>query len=127
MGIRCSHSGCTHVATDQSKPHPLGKGIVPSYGAVSPSSLTNLVSASSRVLPHISSVGRRLAQTAGRSGRPKSAQRKSGSSCAQGIPAGLPCGMPGIGDEMLGAMQQAPQVDRQSMEGLSTEATDRHG
>lgn len=42
-------------------------------------------------------------------------------------PAGLPCGMPGIGDEMLGAMQQAPQVDRQSMEGLTTEATDRHG
>jgi hypothetical protein len=31
------------------------------------------------------------------------------------MPAGLPCGIPGIGDEMLGAMQQAPQFVRQSM------------
>jgi hypothetical protein len=27
----------------------------------------------------------------------------------------LPCIIPGIGDEMLGAMQQAPQPKRQSM------------
>jgi hypothetical protein len=25
------------------------------------------------------------------------------------MPAGLPCGMPGIGEEIDGAMQQAPQ------------------
>jgi hypothetical protein len=33
----------------------------------------------------------------------------------QRTPAGLPCGMPGIGDEIEGAMQQAPQPGRQSM------------
>lgn len=31
----------------------------------------------------------------------------------QRTPAGLPFGMPGIGDEMDGAMQQAPQPGRQ--------------
>ena len=35
-----------------------------------------------------------------------------------GIPAGLPCGMPGIGDEMDGAMQHAPQPGRHSMFGI---------
>lgn len=30
------------------------------------------------------------------------------------MPAGLPCGMPGMGDEIDGAMQQAPQPGRQS-------------
>lgn len=33
----------------------------------------------------------------------------------QGTPAGLPPGMPGIGEEMDGAMQQAPQWLRQFM------------
>lgn len=64
---------------------------------------------SRRSVPHISSFGRRLAQNDGRSGLPKSAQRKSGSNCTHGTPAGFPCGMPGIGDVMLGAMQHAPQ------------------
>jgi hypothetical protein len=76
--------------------------------------------AASRDGPHISSVGRRLEQTAGRSGFPKSAQRKSGSNCTQGTPAGLPCGIPGIGDEMLGAMQHAPQPLRQFIRRTST-------
>ena len=71
--------------------------------------------ASSREAPHISSLGRRLAQKAGRSGRPKIAQRISGRSCTQGMPASLPCGMPGIGDVMLGAIQQAPQAARHSI------------
>ena len=31
----------------------------------------------------------------------------------QGVRAGLPFGMPGMGDEMEGAMQQAPQFGRQ--------------
>jgi len=31
----------------------------------------------------------------------------------QGVFAGLPFGMPGMGDEMEGAMQQAPQFGRQ--------------
>jgi hypothetical protein len=30
----------------------------------------------------------------------------------QRTPAGLPCGMPGIGEEIDGAMQQAPQPRR---------------
>lgn len=56
--------------------------------------------------------GRRLAHTGGRSGRPKRAQRKSGNSCTHGIPAGLPWGMPGMDDEIEGAMQQAAQPVR---------------
>ena len=63
----------------------------------------------------MASVGRKLTHTAGRSGWPKIAQRKSGRSCTHGIPAGLPKGMPGIGDEIEGAMQHAPQAERQSM------------
>jgi hypothetical protein len=39
----------------------------------------------------------------------------AGSSCIQRTPAGLPSGMPGIADEIDGAMQQAPQLARQSM------------
>jgi hypothetical protein len=65
--------------------------------------------------PHISGVGRRDEQTAGRLGEPKSLQRSSLSSWTQARPAGLPPGMPGIGDEMEGAMQQAAQVGRQSI------------
>lgn len=33
-----------------------------------------------------------------------------------GTPAGLPWGMPGIGELIEGAMQHAPQFGRQSME-----------
>lgn len=64
--------------------------------------------------PHISGEGLRPAQQAGRSGRPKMAQRLSGVSWAQRTPAGLPAGIPGIGDEIEGAMQQAPQPARHS-------------
>jgi hypothetical protein len=60
-------------------------------------------------------VGRKLEHTAGRSGRPKIAHRKSGINCTQGIPAGLPCGIPGIGELIEGAMQHAPHWDRHSM------------
>jgi hypothetical protein len=55
------------------------------------------------------SLGRRLTHTAGRSGFPNNAHRKSSSNCTQRTPAGLPFGIPGIADEMLGAMQHAPQ------------------
>ncbi|HYP16805.1 MAG TPA: hypothetical protein VEQ65_06295 [Opitutus sp.] len=54
-------------------------------------------------------LGRKLTHTAGRSGLPNSAQRRSGNSCTHATPAGLPFGMPGMGDEIEGAMQQAPQ------------------
>ncbi len=73
------------------------------------------MSASASLAPHISALGRRLAQTGGRSGRPKRAQRLSGVSWAQRTPAGLPTGMRGIGEEIDGAMQHAPQPTRQSM------------
>jgi hypothetical protein len=62
------------------------------------------------------SVGRRPTQKAGRSGFPKIAQRMSGSNCTHGIPAGLPCGIPGIGEVIEGAMQHAPHSGRQSMQ-----------
>ena len=32
-----------------------------------------------------------------------------------GMPAGLPCGIPGMGEVIEGAMQHAPQPERQSM------------
>jgi hypothetical protein len=62
-----------------------------------------------RLVPHISSLGCKLAQKAGRFGLLKIIQRLFSSSCTQGTPAGLPFGMPGIGLLMEGAMQQAPQ------------------
>lgn len=65
--------------------------------------------------PHIAGVGRSDAQTAGLSGLPNNAQRSSGSSCTQRTPAGLPSGMPGIGLEIEGAVQQAPHRSRQFM------------
>lgn len=64
-------------------------------------------------MPHISSDGRSEAQNAGRSGLPNNLQRSASSSCTQGTPAGLPLGMPGMGEVMDGAMQQAPQPGRQ--------------
>jgi hypothetical protein len=71
--------------------------------------------ASAALEPHISGAGRRLAHTAGRSGRPKIRQRLSSLSCAQRAPAGFPPGIPGIGDEIDGAVQQAPQPTLQSI------------
>jgi len=53
--------------------------------------------------------------TAGRSGRPKSRQRKLSSSCAQATPAGLPAGMPGMGELIEGAVQQAAHRGRHSI------------
>ena len=76
----------------------------------------------------MSALGARDAQTAGRSGCPKSLQRSSSSSCGQGTPAGLPWGNPGRGELIDGAVQQAPHpgrqaisvgVDRRGMEGWS--------
>jgi hypothetical protein len=57
-------------------------------------------------------------QTSGRSGESKMRQRLSSVNCVQRTPAGLPCGMPGIGDEIERAIQQAPQPIRQSNEHL---------
>ena len=93
----------------------LEASIAPDHGVVSASSLVSLANDSSRLAPHISSFGRKLTQNAGRSGWPKIAQRMSGNNCTHGIPAGLPCGMPGIGEVIEGAMQHAPHCERQSM------------
>ncbi len=71
--------------------------------------------APSREPPHISAEGCKPPQKAGRSGRPNTAQALAAVSCAQRIPAGLPWGMPGKGEVMEGAMQQAPQWGRQFM------------
>jgi len=69
--------------------------------------------ASSCDSPHISTEGCKVAQKAGRSGRPKIAQRLSSVSCTQRTPAGLPFGMPGKGEVIEGAIQQAAQLGRQ--------------
>jgi hypothetical protein len=65
----------------------------------------------------MSGEGRNEAQNAGRSGLPNSRQRICSSSCTQGTPAGLPWGMPGIGEVIEGAMQQAPQRSRHDAAG----------
>ena len=74
----------------------------------------------------MASVGPRFAHTMGRSGWPNNAQRQSGNSCRQRTPAGLPSSMPGIGDEIDGAIQPARQFVRQSMYILTTDETDSH-
>jgi len=68
-----------------------------------------------REVLHISSDGWSPAQTLGRRGEPKILQRCCASSCTQGVLAGLPLGIPGIGVEMEGAVQHAPQSGRQSI------------
>jgi hypothetical protein len=64
---------------------------------------------------HMSGSGASERHTSGRVGWPNSRQRWWASSWMQRTPAGLPEGMPGIGDEIEGAMQHAPQPGRQSM------------
>lgn len=46
-------------------------------------------------------------------------------SCTQRTPAGFPSGMPGIGDEIEGAVQHAPHAGRQSIAGRITFCTGR--
>ena len=65
--------------------------------------------ASARQVPHISGDGCKEAHTAGRSGELNMVQRISASRWIQGIPAALPSGIPGMGELMDGAIQQAPQ------------------
>ena len=86
------------------------------YGQVAISSSVRKVNAAARLIPHISMDGRSELQNAGRSGLPNSLQRNASSNCTQGTPAGLPCGMPGMGEVMDGAVQQAPQPGRQEKE-----------
>jgi hypothetical protein len=69
--------------------------------------------ACSRDPPHISADGCKPAHTAGRPGCPKMRQPLFSSNCTQRTPAGLPFGIPGIGELIEGAVQQAPQPGRQ--------------
>ena len=78
-------------------------------GCVATSRAERNTNASSRSFPHISIDGRNDTQNAGRSGLPNSMQRSWSSNCTQATPAGFPRGMPGIGEVIDGAMQQAPQ------------------
>ncbi len=73
------------------------------------SSSVSQIIASIFELPHISKLGLSPLQKAGRSGLPKIAHRLSFVSWMHRIPLGLPCGIPGNGLLMEGAMQQAPQ------------------
>jgi hypothetical protein len=84
-------------------------------GAVATSSCINQASAAGASSPHISTDGISCPHTAGRVGWPKMRQALAASSCTQRTPAGFPCGMPGIGELMEGAVQQAPQPGRQFM------------
>ena len=84
-------------------------------GVVAASSWVSHNKAAVRSVPHISTCGCRPPQKSGRSAWPNTAQRMSGINCTQGTPAGFPSGMPGMGLEMEGAVQQAPQPGRQVM------------
>lgn len=90
-----------------------GKQSFPVFYAVSRSSSERKNMACSRESPHISCDGCKLAHTAGLPGCPKIRQLSASSSCTQRIPAGLPFGIPGIGEVIDGAVQQAPQPGRQ--------------
>jgi hypothetical protein len=84
-------------------------------GAVATSSDVSHTIAAAALSPHISPDGMSCPHTAGRPGWPKMRQAFDSFSCTQRTPAGLPCGMPGMGELMDGAMQQAPQPRRQFM------------
>ena len=84
-------------------------------GAVACSSRSRNCIACVRVSPHISALGDSERHTAGRSGRPNRRHRRASSRCGQGMPAGLPCGSPGMALLMEGAVQQAAQPGRQSI------------
>lgn len=75
--------------------------------------------ACSLLLPQASASASKAAQTFGRRESPNSLHRLRSSSCTQRTPAGLPSGMPGMGEEIDGAMQQAPQPIRHCMDLLS--------
>jgi len=86
---------------------------LPGAGDVSRSRMVSHAIECSRLSPHISLDGCKPPQNAGRSGLPKMAQPLLSISCTQRTPAGLPFGIPGIGEVMEGAVQQAPQPGRQ--------------
>jgi hypothetical protein len=85
------------------------------FGLVTNSMAARPRNAYSALFPHISLDGWRFPQTFGRSGIPKILQKLSLSNWTQRTPAGFPCGIPGIAEEIDGAMQQAAQPGRQAL------------
>ena len=85
------------------------------YSASIPSNSAIILTASSREWPHMSGSGWKAPQMRGRSGRPNILQRKSSSRLTQRTPAGLPLGIPGIGELIEITVQQAAQLGRQSI------------
>jgi hypothetical protein len=69
-----------------------------------------MMMASSLLFPQTYFAGVKSLQTFGRAGSSNIAQLKSGNSCIQDTPAGLPFGIPGIGELIDGAVQHAPQL-----------------
>ena len=92
-------------------------------GCVAASKAKRNANAWSRLFPHISIDGRKETQNAGRSGLPNNLQRNCSSSCTHATPAGLPRAMPGIGEVIDGAMQQAAQRARHSKDWVSMTTT----
>ena len=82
----------------------------PGDGSVCRSSQVSQVMASTRLLPHSCAVGRNDTHTACRAESPNKRQRACSSSCTQRAPAGLPVGLPGMGEVIDGAMQHAAQL-----------------
>jgi hypothetical protein len=115
-----AHEVSRHTATISNHALSLDLIIYSSYVDVSSSRRVRYSSASARVSPHISLDGCRLPHTAGRSDLPKILQPFRSSSCTQRTPAGLPSGIPGIGEDIDGAIQQAPQPARQEICSLIT-------
>jgi hypothetical protein len=102
IGARINRAGryFTRVRDDS-----VSMGVSP--GAVSRSSSASQANAWESDSPHISRDGRNAAQTAGYSGVEWIRQRRSSSRLTHLSPAGFPRGMPGIGELMEMAMQQA--------------------
>jgi hypothetical protein len=73
------------------------------------------MNAVSLLFEQIHSLALKSKQTFGRCGFSNSLQRLFSVSCIQRCPAFLPFSIPGIEEEILGAMQQAPQPKRQSI------------
>jgi hypothetical protein len=92
------------------------RGALHDPGWVASSNVARKRSACSALALHISSDGLSPTQTAGRSGLPNNRQRLSVVSCTQRTPAGLPLGIPGMGELIEGAMQHAPQPVRHASE-----------
>jgi len=97
------------------------------YGSVSGANTPNHRKACSRLSPHMSGAGFNDEHTSGRSGCPKIKLRSSTDNCTHRTAAVLLVpfiiGMPGIGDDIDGAMQHAPQPGREFIRGPLSVAT----